>query len=154
MAKRPFNPEVLFPYASAEIRPPIGVDALAWRYAILVPLEERSFDRPEPVFLADATDLENLRALLIDGFGGLTVLQPQLGSGLRDPEDPTSLELNKNVPFVVYAKPVGASDRYIERLQMELQEAFDQGLVLVERQEVFLVGRYRLQKRKQIGAIP
>ncbi len=154
MAKRPFNPEALSTYASEAIRPPIGVGALVWRYAILVPLEERKLHQAETILLADTEDLENLRALLSDVFGGVTVLMPLIGSGLRDPRDPMSLELNKSLPFVVYATPIATSDRYVEKLQQELQEALDQGLVLVERQEVFLLGHYRTSLLMQLARSP
>jgi hypothetical protein len=65
-----------------------------------------------------------------------------------------SLELNKNASFVVYARPITASDRYFEGLQQELQDALDQGLVLVERQEVFLLGHYRTLIRKLLTGTP
>jgi hypothetical protein len=64
-------------------------------------------------------------------------------------------KLNKNLPFVIYAQPIAASDRYFERLQQEAQEALDQGLVLVERQEVFLLGQYRSAAiKKFVGSVP
>src|SRR5438093_8320770 len=96
--QRPFNPEVLLPVALAEIQPPIGVGALVWRYLILVPTQEA---RPgeETVPVADETDLENLRATLSDHFGGVSVLSPLMGSGLRDAGKPAPLELNVHLPF-------------------------------------------------------
>jgi len=139
--QRPFNPEALTPYAIPAIRPPLGIGALVWRYLVLVPLEETSPGQTS-VTIAEMEDIENLRAILSDHFGGVTVLVPLMGFGLRDEGNPDSLELNRNLPFVIYARPIVPSDRYIETLQQELQEALGQGLILVERQEAFLMGRY------------
>ncbi len=150
MAKQKFNPESLATFASADIRPPIGVGALVWRYTIFVPTEEQRFLHSEPVILASPYDLESLQTVLVDHFGGVSMLGPLVGIGLRDPRDPQTLEMNKSLPFVVYARPVTAADRYFEKLQMELQEALDQGLVLVERQEAFLLGEYRLPEVRAI----
>jgi PII-like signaling protein len=137
--QRPVNLEVLSPYAVPDVRPPLGVGALVWRYTVLVPVVKvRQNGEATPV--ATYSDLENLRNAFCEDFGGVTFLQSVVGYGLRDPRDPTSLELNRNVPFVVYARPLSASDRYFERLQQELQEALVQGLVVVERQEVLLLG--------------
>lgn len=154
MATRAFNPEALSPYAAEELRAPVGVGALVWRYTVFVPLEELRPASGESVVLADPEDLESLRGMLVRDFVGLSVLPPLMGSGLRDPGDAASLELNKNLPYVVYARPIVAADRYFERLQQELQEAFDQGLVLVERQEVFLLGQYREARAKRIASLP
>jgi hypothetical protein len=63
-----------------------------------------------------------------------------MGWGLRDPSDPASIEFNKHIPHVAYARAIKAADAYFEKLQQELQACLDQGVVLVERQEVFLVG--------------
>jgi hypothetical protein len=152
MAKRPFNPDALAACASDELRPPIGVGALVWRYTIFVPLEELRTTEAEPRLVADFDDLENLRQVLVQHFGGFTGLPPLLGAGLRDPTDATSLEIDKHLPFVVYARPLAAADRYFERLQQELQEALEQGLVLVERQEVFLLGQYRAAMPKMLAS--
>ena len=138
---RPFNPEVLAARAIAAIKPPIGMGALVWRYQVLVPLDET---RPgeASVRVADIVDVENLRAMLSDHFGGVSVLVPFMGVGVREGGNPESMELNRNLPFVVYARPIAASDRYFETLQQELQQALGQGLILVERQEAFLMGSY------------
>jgi hypothetical protein len=87
MDKRPFNPEALADYASEELRAPLGVGALVWRYTVFVPLEERRPGDAESIALADLDDLENLRALLVQHFLGVTALSPLVGSGLRDPQD-------------------------------------------------------------------
>jgi hypothetical protein len=68
-------------------------------------------------------DVENLRATLSDHFGGVTILAPLMGFGLREEGNPDSLELNRSLPFMIYARPIVASDRYLETLQRELQEA-------------------------------
>ncbi len=139
---RPFNPEALAPYAVAEIQPPLGGGgALVWRYTVLVPIEETKLGKGSRR-LADSEDLDNLGELLCNHFGGLTVLPLLMGYGLRAAHQFDTLEMNQNVPFVVYARPVAASDRYLERLQRELQEALDQGLILAERQEAFVFGSY------------
>ena len=133
---------MLFPYAVPDLRPPLGVGALVWRYTILIPISEvRSGGQAQAVATSD--DIETLSGLVCDHFGGVTVLHPVSGYGLRDPADITSLELNQHLPLVVYARPVAASDRYFEKLQQELQEALVQGLIVVEREEVFLIGTSR-----------
>jgi PII-like signaling protein len=138
--QRPFNPEVLTPYAVPDVRPPMGIGALVWRYTVLIPTVEGGHDG-EVRSVATEMDLERLRQMFCAHFGGLTILNRIPGYGWRDPQDLASLELNLHVPFAVYARPVTASDRYFERLQQELQEALVQGLITVERQEVLLLGR-------------
>ena len=49
--------------------------------------------------------MDNLGAMLSEHFSGVSVLLPLLGYGLRDPNDPTSLEINRNLPFLVYPNP-------------------------------------------------
>jgi hypothetical protein len=139
MAKvRPFNPSSLSNVAVSAIRPPMGVGALVWRYVVFVPLSEQKLGDENVERIADAEDIDDLLARLSKDFSGVTILLPVLGHGLRDAADPNSLEVNRNLPFVVYAKPLAASDRYFDRLQQELREAFGQGVILVERQEAFL----------------
>jgi hypothetical protein len=139
MAKnRPFNPSSLSAVAVPDIRPPMGVGALVWRYVVLLPLSEQKLGDEHVQTIADTDDINNLRARLSDDFGGVTILLPVIGHGLRDPADPTSLEVNRNLPFLIYARPVAVSDRYFDRLQRELCEALGQGVILVERQEAFL----------------
>ena len=116
----------------------MGVGALVWRYVILLPLNEQKLGAENTEPIAETEDIDNLRAMLSDDFGGTTILLPVMGYGLRDPKDPTSLELNRNLPFLVYANPVSSSDRYMDRLEQELREAFNQGVILIERQEAFL----------------
>src|SRR5207253_1416835 len=149
--QRPFNPGLLAAFASPEIKPPLGVGALVWRYLVLVPLEETK-PGEEAITVAELEDLENLRAALSDHFGGVTISQPLVGAGLREVGNPESLELNSNLPFVVYARPIAMSDKYFEMLQQELQAALGQGLILVERQEAFLIGTYSPANLRAITA--
>src|SRR5262245_35093930 len=135
---RPFDRDNLRTVAVPDIRPPMGVGALVWRYVVFLPLSEQKLEETGVTTIADVDDINNLRAALSDDFGGVTILSPVLGHGLRDPDDSGSLELNRNLPFLVYAGPVAASDRYFDCLERELREAFNQGVILVERQEAFL----------------
>jgi len=116
----------------------MGVGALVWRYTLLLPLTEGRLGAESSDTIGEPDDIENLRAMLSDDFGGTTVLASVMGYGLRDPKDPDSLEVNQNLPFLVYASPISASDRYFDRLERELREAFNQGVILIERQEAFL----------------
>jgi hypothetical protein len=116
----------------------MGTGALAWRYLVLVPVEELNSEG-ETTFLATDDDIETLSETLCNHFAGISIMPPLKGRGLRDPNQPETLELNKNVPFVVYARAAAISDQYFERLQQELQKSLDQGQILVERQEVYLV---------------
>ena len=150
---RPFNRDVLAPYARTEIQPPLGVGALVWRYTILVPIEERALGEDARA-VADLDDIETLRAMLCDHFGGVTALLPLIGYGLREAGKPETLELNRNLPFVVYARPIAPADRYFEQLQAELQEALVQGLILIERQEAFLLGSYSPASTRALTARP
>jgi PII-like signaling protein len=119
-----------------------------------VPIEEAAPGQ-ESAAIASLEDLENLRAMLSEHFGGVTVLLPLMGFGMREAGKPETLELNKNLPFVVYSRPIAAADQYFERLQHELQESLGQGLILIERQEAFLLGHYSEVKRKALpGGIP
>jgi hypothetical protein len=63
------------------------------------PLNEQKLGDDKAEIIADADDIENLRAVLSDDFGGTTILLPVMGYGLRDPQDLASLELNRNLPF-------------------------------------------------------
>jgi hypothetical protein len=135
---RPFNRNNLAGAAVAQVRPPLGVGALVWRYTILLPLNEQRLGDANVENIADDDDLENLRTMLTEDFGGTTIQVAVQGYGLRDPQDPTSLEVNRHVPFVVYTSPISASDRYFERLEQEMREAFNQGVILIERQDAFL----------------
>jgi hypothetical protein len=96
-------------------------------YTIFVPLEERRPGDAESTLLADLDDIENVRTLLVKHFLGLTVLAPLVGAGLRTPDDPSSIELNNSLPFVIYARPIAASDRYFARAQIRERKPCRQG---------------------------
>jgi hypothetical protein len=130
---RPFNPEALTSHATESIRAPLGIGAVGWRYLVLVPLEEaRSGEVARPIATDD--DLDNLQAMLTAHFQGLTIGPPSTGYGLRAGE----MELNLHHPMIVYTAAVAAAERYIDALRRELQQALDQELILVERQEVWI----------------
>jgi hypothetical protein len=56
------------------------------------------------------------------------------GYGLRAGE----IEFNTHWPMVVYAAAAAPAEEYFAALRRELQEALEQELILVERQEVWL----------------
>jgi hypothetical protein len=59
--------------------------------------------------------------------------------GLRDPDHPEQEpECNYNARFVVLASPGAAADRYFRALRSELQDALDEGVILIERQVVWI----------------
>jgi hypothetical protein len=142
MAK-PFHPDDLDALAISEIRPAIGVGgALVWRYTLLFPIAE---GRPGEAL----TQIKGVDELYHDvifklagHFYGITILPLLQGYGLRDAEDPTSIETNLNSPLLVYAAPIAAADRYFETLQEGLRSLLNQGLILLERQDIFLLGNY------------
>ena len=47
--------------------------------------------------------------------------------------------MNTNVPCVVYAAPVRASEDYFSSLKEELQAAIAQETILIEREEVWVL---------------
>lgn len=135
---KPFDTNALTALAVPELRPSLGVGAIAWRFMLLVPLEEVN-QHGQTTYLASDADIEAISEMLCNHFAGVTVLPPLKGWGLRDPQLADTIELNKNVPFVVYARPASPAERYFEKLQGELEQSFDQGVILVERQEVYLM---------------
>jgi hypothetical protein len=144
MAKhhRPFNPKALRRYAGPAIQPQLGPDTLVYRYTILVPVEEiKAGAATRPIATAD--DLQNLQLMLIRHFGGVTLsvaIPSLIGAGARDPRRPRkTLELNKHAHFTVYAAAVSASDAYFRAFQGELADALNEGIILVERQEVTIL---------------
>ena len=135
--QRPFNPEALHRYATAELYPRIGSGAPVYRYTVIVPAEEI---RPMKRLKASPDDLEALRDLLTRDFGGLTMSPASPGYGLRDPARPDVVpEMNYNFAFVVYAAPVYEADNYFLALRRELEAALAEGVILVEKQQVFLI---------------
>ena len=134
---RPFRPKALARYAVPELRPRMGPGERVWRYTVIVPLEEV---RPAKRRIATEVDVENLERMFSRHFGGLTTPPPSVGRGLRDPADHSvEPEMNYNAYFVVYASPVREADAYFLALKRELEEALDEGVILIERQEVLLL---------------
>ncbi len=48
------------------------------------------------------------------------------------------MEINTHQPLIAYAAAIAAAEHYFAALRRELQDALDQELILVERQEVWL----------------
>ena len=72
-------------------------------------------------------------------FGGVTLLPSSAGYGLRDPDhSEQEPESNCNACFVVLALLGAAADRYFRVIHTELQVALDEGVILVERQVVWI----------------
>lgn len=115
----------------------MGPGERVWRYTIVVPLEEV---RPRKQQKATFADLEKLEEMLIRHFGGYSILPSSTGFGLRNPADrDEEPEMNYNAYYTVYSAPLRKSEAYFRALQRELQTALDEGVILIERQEVWLV---------------
>ena len=130
---RPFNPEALTPYAVDAIRPTIGIGAIVWRFTVLVPFEETGPGRESRQVVTD-DDVDNLQGMLTTHFQGLTIAPMSTGYGLRA----GAIEVNTHQPLIVYAAAVARAEHYFAALRRELQDALDQEVILVERQEVWL----------------
>lgn len=106
---------------------------------MLVPLEQVHADgtvRP----IASPEDLKNLELMFIAHLGGITLLPMVHGRGCRDPRRPReTLETNKHAAYLVYAPAAYVSDHYFQTLRAELQEALEEGIVVIERQEALLL---------------
>lgn len=97
------------------------------------------------IVVATKEDIETLRDLFIQDFGGVTMLKqspsPLQGAGARDPRRPaTTLEQNEHVAFEVLASASHQADVYFSALRLELQEALGEGVILIQRTEVTLIG--------------
>jgi hypothetical protein len=124
-----------------------SVSITVYRYRLLLPIaqivrETARVLRRIPV--ATDADIFTLRGALIRHFGGVTVLHqppaPALGVGARDPSNVMdTLEQNEHVAFEVYAAPVQDADNYFSVLRRELEDALQEGVILIERQQVTLV---------------
>jgi hypothetical protein len=120
---------------------------LVHRYRILVPIVQvihESTHSVRRVRISTETDVDTIRDTLILHFGGVTVLhQPPAaarGVGARDPSNVSgTLEFNEHVAFEVYAAPVQESDDYFRALRRELEQALQEGVILIERQQVTLI---------------
>jgi hypothetical protein len=134
--QRPFHRDVVDPYAVAGLRPRTGPGEALWRFTLTVPLEEVV---PAKVQKATATDLDNLQQMFADHFGGFTRPPNSPGYGLRDPAEPHRLpEMNYNAYFAVLTSPIPAADAYFRAVRQELEDALVEGVILVERQEVWI----------------
>jgi hypothetical protein len=135
--QRPFRPEVLDEHADPRLRPRMGPGEAVWRFTITVPVEEiQPRKRPK----ATPDDLHNLRQMLVRHFGGCTGLPSSFGYGLRDPQAPEQEpEMNYNTYFVVLTSPLPEAEAYFRALKRELETARDEGVILVERQEVWIL---------------
>jgi hypothetical protein len=130
------------------IRAAVGSTVLVnvYSYRILVPIAQiiretvTSFRR---ITIATQQDLDNLIAMLVEHFGGITatVINPPIirGLGARDPQEPAVREENEHVAFDVYAAPIQESDDYFRALRQEPQEALGEGVILIQRQQVTLI---------------
>lgn len=105
-----------------------------WRYALLLPIEETRA-RQQPRQLATAADLAKLELMLATHFQGVTILSTVLGHGLREKR----IEINRHIPYIVYAAPVAESEDYFQALKVELQDALGQETILIERHEVWVL---------------
>jgi hypothetical protein len=134
--RRPFNPGALEPHANPVLRPRMGPGETLWRYTTTIPLEEIT---PKKRQIATPEDVRNLQLMLGKHFGGFSRLPDSFGYGLRDPEKPEEEpELNVNAAFVVLASPVPQAETYFRALRDELETALDEGVILVERQQVWI----------------
>jgi hypothetical protein len=136
---RPFNPDVLKPYAVPWLTPNVSNWSAVWRYTVLVPVEQIQGDGTRSRVATD-TDISSLELMFIEHFGGITRSARRFGIGARDPRRPKgSLETNVHEVFQVYAPSAPVSDQYFQALRFELQEALVEGQVLIEREDVLLL---------------
>ncbi len=139
MAQRPFNPDVMQPHATSWLRPNVCNWSSVWRYTVLVPMEHIQDDGTVRS-VATGADLQNLELMFITHFGGITLLPAIHGRGCRDSSHPReTLETNKHAAYLVYAPAAYVSDHYFQALRAELQQALEEGIVMVERQEALLL---------------
>jgi hypothetical protein len=137
--------DAFVPVIQAEVGSPVPL--LVNRYRILVPIAHLIRESPQAVrrlLIATDTDIDTIRDTLIRHFGGVTVTQqppaPAFGVGARDPANVAgTLEQNEHVAFELYAAPVQEADEYFRALRQELQEALQEGAILIERQQVALI---------------
>jgi hypothetical protein len=137
--------ESFVPVIQAEVGTPVPL--LVHRYRLLVPVAQiirESAEAIRRVVVATPADIDTLRDALIRHFGGVTVAHqppaPAFGIGARDPANVAgTLEQNEHVAFEVYAAPVQESDDYFRAVRRELEEALQEGVILVERQQVTLI---------------
>jgi hypothetical protein len=172
--RRPFNPQALAPYAAEQklarpllpagrrsvsisreqlipvIQAEVGaeVPVPAYQYRLFVPVAQviwESVTAFRQIVVATDDDIKSIRDLLIQDFGGVTMLKqnpsPLQGAGARDPRHPAAtLEQNEHVAFEILASATHQSDVYLSALRRELQEALGEGVILIQRVEVTLIG--------------
>jgi hypothetical protein len=135
--QRPFRPSALDRYVQSDLRPRMDPGEHGWRYTVVVPVVQLL---PERRAKATPDDLIALEDMLLGQFGGLSRLPRISGYGLRNPRGRLRQpELNEHVPLAVYTAPLPEADDYFRDLQRELQEALNEGVILVERQDVILL---------------
>jgi hypothetical protein len=129
----------------AEVGSPVSL--IVYRYRILVPLSQTVPESDRVIrkteIVAD-DDLDTLQYTLIRHFGGVTIIHrppaPAFGVGARDPANvAATLEQNEHIAFEVYAAPIQESDDYFRALRQELEDALQEGVILIERQQVTLI---------------
>lgn len=133
------------PILQADIGSSVSISV--YRYRLLVPVAQilrESAREVRRILVATEGDIFVIRNALIRHFGGVTVLHqppaPAFGVGARDPSNvPNTLEQNEHIAFEVYAAPVQDSDDYFRALRSELEEALQEGVILIERQQVTLI---------------
>jgi hypothetical protein len=77
--------------------------------------------------------------MLIEHFGGFTRLPNSAGFGLRDSATPHQPpQMNYNTYFVVLTSPVAEADAYFRVLRQELEDALQEGVILIVRQEAWI----------------
>jgi hypothetical protein len=136
----------LIPVVRAEVGSEVPIQA--YHYRIFVPIAQviwESANAYRRITVATEDDIDTLRNLLIRDFGGVTVFKqspsPLRGAGARDPRQPTiTLEQNEHVAFEVLASATHLSDVYFGALRRELQEALGEGVILIQRLEMTLIG--------------
>jgi hypothetical protein len=134
--QRPFRLEALAPYATAALYARLLPGQRVWRYTVTVPREQIKPTRKQK---ATSRDVNQLRRMFVRHFGGVNLPPPSPGYGLRDPNHPErEPEGNYNAYFVVLASPGPAANQYFRALRNELQAALDEGVILVERQTVWI----------------
>lgn len=133
------------PIVQAEVGSPVPL--LVHRYRLLVPIAQIIKDSTQAirrVLIATRDDIFAIRNSLIRHFGGVTVVHqppaPVTGIGARDPANVAgTLEENEHVAFEVYAAPIQESDDYFRAIRLELEEDLQEGVILIERQQVTLI---------------
>jgi hypothetical protein len=131
--------------AVGKIRTEVTGWALVYKYTVLVPVEEILEDKTRRR-IASIDDLLSLELMLVDHFGGITTgsegseYPDTRGTGARNPQKASeSREVNEHSSFTAYAARCAESDAFFKELQNELQDALQEGVILIERQEAVLL---------------